>query len=244
MSVFLAFVLLVAFTFACPIRRAKLWLKSREDWILDSVGLFLQGILIPLLQMTVVYQFYRYLFPFQEGCLHLSAIGAFLLNFVVLDYLYYWNHRCLHGTLFWKLHQVHHTVSEMDVLGTSRNTIWTSFFLVYLWGNAFWIFLLQDPTGYIIGMSLTSVLDLWRHSPLRLSRKSWLYSLLSTWLILPQDHAWHHAVTNHCNYGANLKIWDNWHGTNWDDNPEKIPVILGLKLNLSLAQKLIYPFSD
>jgi len=242
MVVFLGFILLVALTVAYPTHREKLWRKSSEDWILDSVGLGVQGILIPLLQTHLVYRFYHYLLPSQQGCLHLSGMGAFLLNFVVLDYLYYWNHRCLHWSFFWAVHQVHHTLIDLDVLGTSRNTLWSSFLIVYLWLNALFIYLLEDPTGYIAGMSLTCVLDLWRHSDFNLSSRSWIYALVSPWLILPQDHAKHHSLVGNWNFGGNLKVWDKWYGTYGGDLPVEGNLSMA-KSNLSLVQKLFYPFS-
>jgi sterol desaturase/sphingolipid hydroxylase (fatty acid hydroxylase superfamily) len=129
----------------------------------------------------------------------------------------------------------------MDVLGTSRNTLWTSLFIVYLWVHSFFIYLLQDSTWYVLGVSLTSALDLWRHSNFGITGKSWLYYCLYSWLILPQDHAWHHAShENGGNYGANLKIWDKIHGTylDYDDFPDS----LGVETKLSLSQKLLLPF--
>lgn len=238
--IFITFILLLGMTIAHKPSLAKLQRKSRHDWILDGLGLCVQGLLIPALQIAIVYQLYQLLFPHQEGCLHESAIATFLLSFLLVDYLYYWNHRCLHSENFWFLHQVHHTVTDMDVLGTSRNSLWTSFLIIYLWIHPLFIYLLQDPTGYIIGVSITSSLDLWRHSQFILSPESWLYRLLSPWLILPQDHAWHHASNSHCcNYGANLKIWDKLHGTYYQDaNP---PASLGIETSLTLIQKLLYP---
>jgi sterol desaturase/sphingolipid hydroxylase (fatty acid hydroxylase superfamily) len=247
--VFFTFSLLIVFTVVDRRRFVTICLKSREDWILDAVGLFFQGIVIPWLQIAVVYQVYYYLLPSDRSSFHLPAIAAFLLSFVAVDYIYYWNHRLLHSRWLWKLHLVHHTMTEMDVLGTSRNTIWTSFFIVYLWIHALFIYLLADPTWYIFGVSLTSALDLWRHSAIAPQSKSLLYRYLSPWLIFPQDHAWHHSSNTgdrprwregSCgNYGANFKLWDKIHGTCYQS--DRMPVSLGVETNLALAQKLFYP---
>ncbi len=249
--VFLAFAGLMGLTIAHPSSRAELWAKSWKDWLLDGLGLWVQGILIPLLQVTVIYQLVHVLLPQQQGCLHMSAIVTFLLSFVVVDYLYYWNHRWLHSRL-WLIHQVHHTLTVMDVLSTSRNTLWSSFFIVYLWVHTLFLYLLHDPTAYLIGVSLTSALDLWRHSQFRLSGS--FYRWLSPWLIMPQHHALHHAreVGDRChgvNFGANFTLWDRLHGTYRASkisegalSPSRLE--LGYETNLTLFQKLLYPFGN
>ncbi|MEH2242849.1 sterol desaturase family protein [Nostoc sp.] len=239
--IFAFFIGLVGWTITNQVGRTQLKIKSREDWLLDGIGLTIQGILIPLLQATLVYFFYQHLLPTQQGYLKVPLITNFIISFVVVDYLYYWNHRLLHTKFFWKVHQVHHTITQMDVLGTSRNTLWTSLLIVYLWIHTLFLYLLADPTGYLLGVSLTSALDLWRHSRLMIPTNTRLYQLLSSWLILPQDHTWHHCreICNY-NYGANLKIWDKLHGTYYEN--KKLPSMIGIPISLSLVKKLLFPF--
>ncbi len=242
MLIFTTFVILLTLTAANDNRFSKLCSKSPEDWILDGVGLCFQGIVIPILQITIVYQTYQHLLPNSSGFLNFHPLIAFSLSFVLVDYLYYWNHRLFHTPLLWSIHQVHHTVTEMDVVGTSRNTLWTSFLIIYLWVHPLFIYLLKDPNWYIFGASLTSALDLWRHSKFTPKVNSVMFRYLSPWLILPQDHSWHHSTTINGNYGANLKIWDKIHGTYYQS--EEIPDSLGIKPNLSLNKKLFTPFKS
>ena len=241
MLVFFTFVILLALTATNSKQPFLYWKKSREDWLLDGIGLFFQGTMIPFLQVAVVFQLYQWLLPDASGSLNLYPITAFLLSFVFVDYLYYWNHRLFHTPKLWFIHQVHHTVTEMDVLGTSRNTLWTSFFIVYLWIHPLFLYLLQEPRWYILGISLSSALDLWRHSNFTPKLNSWVYRCLSPWLILPKDHGWHHS--EQCikgNYGANLKFWDIIHGTYYKfENP---PNSLGINNSLSFTRKLFLPF--
>ncbi|MFN6569393.1 MAG: sterol desaturase family protein [Dendronalium sp. ChiSLP03b] len=242
MIIFITFIGLVGWTITNQFGRTQLLVKSREDWLIDGIGLMIQGILIPLLQATLVYWLYQHLLPNHQGCLKLSPVLSFLLSFVLVDYLYYWNHRLLHNKLFWQVHQVHHTVTQMDVLGTSRNTLWTSLLIVYLWIHTLFLYLLAAPTGYLLGVSLTAALDLWRHSRLMIFVNSWFYQFLSPWLILPQDHAWHHcSEIYHCNYGANLKIWDKLHGTYYES--KELPFAIGIPTSLTFIKKLLFPFS-
>ncbi|CAN1209528.1 Fatty acid hydroxylase domain-containing protein [Tumidithrix helvetica PCC 7403] len=238
--VFVTFWGLMALTWANRVGRTQIKTKSGEEWLLDLAGLAIQGVLIPLLQITLLAQTYQWLLPSQSGCLIVSPLLSFLFSFAVVDYLYYWNHRLLHSATLWQIHQVHHTVTDLDVLGTSRNTLWSSILIVYLWVNALSIYLLADPTAYLLGVSLTSALDLWRHSRCTISPESWLYRYLSPWLILPQDHAWHHrSDAPNCNYGANLKLWDRWHRTYAEGTGSPS---LGMKTDLTPIQKLLFPF--
>lgn len=239
--VFVAFIGLVGWTIFDKSGRDQLKAKCLEDWLLDSAGLLVQGMLIPLLQATVIYQLYRHWLPMWQGYFHATLILTFFLSFVAVDYLYYWNHRLLHSAFFWNFHQVHHTVTHLDVLGTSRNTLWASFLIVYLWVHSLFLYLLADPTGYLLGVSLSSALDLWRHSQLTIPSNSWLYRYLSPWLILPQDHAWHHSSQSpDRNYGANLKLWDRLHGTYYEES--ELPSEIGTATSLTFTQKLLFPF--
>jgi sterol desaturase/sphingolipid hydroxylase (fatty acid hydroxylase superfamily) len=240
--IFISFISLFAWTVSDKFSRSQLQLKSREDWLIDSLGLTIQGIFIPLLQTTLVYSFYQNLLPNYQNYWKISPIITFILSFVIIDYLYYWNHRLLHSKIFWQVHQIHHTVTHMDVLATSRNTLWTSLLIVYLWIHTLFLYLLADPTTYLLGVSLTSALDLWRHSRLMICRNHWLYQFISPWLILPQDHAWHHSSQIYnCNYGANLKIWDKLHRTYYEN--QELPPMIGIPTSLNFIKKLLFPFS-
>ncbi|MGL5080369.1 MAG: sterol desaturase family protein [Microcoleaceae cyanobacterium] len=213
--------------------------KSIHDWILDVMGLCIQGIVIPLLQLVLVYQIYQVLVPQLHHVLFLSPVWQFLISFIAIDYLYYWNHRLLHNHWLWPLHQVHHTVTQFDVVGTSRNSLWTSFFILYLWIHALFIYLLQDANGYLFGVSLTASFDLWRHSSITFAGD--LHHILARFLILPQDHALHHSTSATVqNYGANLKLWDQIHGTYTE--AKDFPKHLGVKIQLKLWQKILLPF--
>lgn len=240
LPIFITFWLLIGLSIKRSGNWQRLRHKPKAEWILDVSGLIIQGVLIPALQIGLLSTTLHFLFPHVAHRLTLPPLFSFLFCVVVVDYAYYWNHRWLH-TKGWPLHQVHHTVTQLDVLGTSRNSLWSSFFILYLWIHALMLYLLQDQSGYLWGITLTAVLDLWRHSQLGPNPNSFLYFLLSPWLILPQDHAGHHGQQNHnCNFGANLKLWDRLHGT--AQNTISLPAVLGIKTSLTLWQKLFYPF--
>ncbi|MDF1667795.1 MAG: sterol desaturase family protein [Planctomycetota bacterium] len=234
------FGLLLLWTLIGSKRRAHVFSKSWQDWALDIANLSVQGTLVPWLQTGLLFLLYQQCFPQSaRHCLPLGLVGGFFLNFIFVDYVYYWNHRLLHSQRLWPTHKVHHTVTDMDVFATSRNTLWTSFLICYLWLNSIFLFLLDRPEGYLLGAAVSASLDLWKHSTLH--PWPWLERCLSPLLILPRDHAWHHGRDElYGNYGANLKIWDQIHGT-WHHS-EEAPSALGVEEPLSLARKLLWPF--
>lgn len=234
-----AFDVLLIATFCRKGGWALLRKRKKDDWALDLSGLFVQGTLIPWLQVAMVIGALYLIAPELAGTLDLHPAVAFLICFVAVDYGYYWNHRLLHKKRFWHIHKVHHSAPQMDVLVTSRNTLWTSFFIVYLWLNGIMLFLLADPTYYVVAITLTAILDLWRHSTLNPSGR--IATLLGSVLILPRDHAWHHSQDIYdVNFGANLNFWDRLHGT-WYQQ-EKAPARIGLTLDMGLMAKLWWPF--
>ena len=238
--ILLTFWLLIALSLTRPKAWQQLRHKSKADWLLDFCGLIVQGIVIPAMQVGLLYKGLHWLWPQAANSLTISPFISFLLCVVLIDYGYYWNHRWLH-THGWAIHQVHHTVTHLDILGTSRNSLWSSLFILYLWVHTLMLYLLKDPSGYLWGISLTAMLDLWRHSQLGPKPNGLLYSLLSPWLTLPQDHGLHHSKQAHTyNFGANLKLWDRLHDTARTSTYDAKN--LGIKTSLSLWQKLFYPF--
>jgi sterol desaturase/sphingolipid hydroxylase (fatty acid hydroxylase superfamily) len=226
-------------------RRAAWANKPRRDWLLDGVGLLVQGALVPLAELTLIVCGLTLLAPGLRGRLHLPGnelVFGFILNFLIIDYFYYWNHRLLHTRRLWPLHRVHHSVGEMDVLATSRNTAWSSLLILYVWVNGIALFLLAHPAGYAAGAALTASLDLWRHSELSPRPGGGVARVLGWALVLPRDHAWHHASDNvDANFGANLCWWDRLHGT-WLAEV-KPPAQLGVPVALPLWRQLWWPFS-
>ncbi|NJR18273.1 MAG: sterol desaturase family protein [Calothrix sp. CSU_2_0] len=241
MLIFIFFSVLLTLTGFNYQQRIHFRQKKISEWILDISGLFFQGVIIPALQILFVYKIYNFLLPNYQGIIFIHPILAFCLSFILIDYIYYWNHRLFHNKLLWSIHQVHHTVTQMDVIGTSRNTLWTSFLIIYLWIHPCFIYLLNEPIWYILGASLTSGLDLWRHSIFTPKNNSFFYQILSPWLILPQDHSWHHASENiYGNFGANFKLWDKIHGTYFPSS--SMTEKLGIKSDFHLWKQLFLPF--
>lgn len=215
--------------------------RSKVIWGLDLLGLLSQGVLVPILQTLVIAKILAWLLPNSRGIFETPPVIGFALSFIGIDYLYYWNHRLLHSRGFWAVHKVHHSIQDLDVLATSRNSVWTIFFIVYLWVQPLGVFLLKDPTYFLAGLILGHSLDLWRHSGWLWNRDQKLIQFMRSFLIDPQDHEWHHSAEKfHINYGANLNTWDRLHGTFYrsDLRPHKV----GIKVEAPFWQQFLVPW--
>jgi sterol desaturase/sphingolipid hydroxylase (fatty acid hydroxylase superfamily) len=201
--------------------------RSVADWILDLSNLMIQGLIIPWVAEILGPSLWgRWV---AAGSWNLGLLSGFFIQFVLIDWVYYWNHRAMHR--LWPLHRVHHSAKAMDVWVTSRNTLWTSFLLVYFWANTLFLHALSDTTGYRAGIALTAALDLWRHSSVQVNIPG---------LIQPKHHAWHHDAQGRVHFGANLSLWDRLHGT-WQPESEP-PKQVGIPVPFGLWRQLLWPF--
>ena len=227
---------------AWSLRRAEarraLLARNNLMWFLDGAGLFIQGWMVPALQAVLAFSVLVPVVPSLRGALPVPAWVGLVLNLVVVDYLYYWNHRLLHRKRFWPAHVVHHSATHLDVFVTSRNTLWSSLCIVYAYANALLMVVLPDARGVALGVAITGALDLWKHSSVQ--PPAWLARVLGTVLVLPNDHALHHGREEvHANYGAVFNLWDRVHGT-WRASPQP-PGELGVPMTMAGWKQLVWP---
>ncbi len=238
---FFLFFLLVFWHLSDKSRRAIFFKRTLDENVIDGISLFIQGIIIPVSSYFLIYRLYDGLFPALKGTLKISNELGFLLNFVLVDFVFYWIHRLFHSRRLWGFHLVHHSARAMDVIVSSRNTIWTSFFFPYLWLNSYFIFILENKTGFVLSISITTMLDLWRHSSLFINPQSQVAKAISWFFVTPVHHAWHHSRSHsRVNFGANLSIWDRVFGTYL--YAAQYPDDLGFNLKSDLKTKLLLPF--
>ena len=234
------FLILMIWHLANKGRRLNFLKRKLDDNVVDALSLGIQGLVIPLLQYLLIFYAFSYLFPGLKNSIILPNWAGFLINFIFVDFLYYLVHRNMHSDMLWGFHLLHHSAKEMDIVVSSRNSVWTSFLFPYLWFNSFFIFALENKTGYIFAVSLTAMLDLWRHSYLSFNPKSKVYEGISLILHTPIHHAWHHSRrTSRVNFGANLCIWDRLFGTY--AHKHEFPKDIGFDLKSDLKTKLFLP---
>lgn len=212
--------------------------RNFRDSVLDGTGLLWQAVAVPAVASLLGMSILPAVFGFPVDKFVISPWILFLLPLTMVDYLYYWNHRLLHGSRFWAFHRVHHSATQLDIWVTSRNSLWTPFLLVYVWFHAFLIFTLHDSSFYVFGMILHGALDLVRHSGIRTPAG---LGFLGHIFILPDDHQWHHSRDRYgVNFGANLSLWDRFHGTLY--RPGVTPSAIGLEDRGNLRDELLFPW--
>lgn len=154
---------------------------------------------------------------------HLPAsIPVAVLGYLLVDFIYYWKHRALHGTrLGWALHAVHHSSEHMNLLAAIRlgwlQRLVDDFFFLPL------AFLGFDPVQLLFLILLNEMSPFWCHTE-AIGRLGWIDGILNT----PSNHRIHHATARRladANYGATLILWDRMFGT-WQHSeaPERYGV--------------------
>jgi sterol desaturase/sphingolipid hydroxylase (fatty acid hydroxylase superfamily) len=211
---------------------------ARADHALNLAGLAIQGAVVPLAGYGIA-QSLAAQWPAGAGALHLGAIGAFTLNFVAVDFLYYWQHRLFHRVpALWALHQCHHASTTLSVWATSRNSLAINFLFVYMLLNPVLGFLCGRPDAFFFGAIVTACLDLWRHSRLPERFGGGLFGLV---LVTPRHHHAHHGIdTPRVNFGANLIVWDRLFGTAYD--PQGYPGAYGARGAPGPWRQFIHPW--
>jgi sterol desaturase/sphingolipid hydroxylase (fatty acid hydroxylase superfamily) len=218
----------------------------RWDWLLNIIGFIMQGFVVPLCGYWLATQLFPHLWPASKGILPLNWLGAFLLNFVVVDFIYYWQHSLLHRIPWlWQWHRCHHASPRVDIWATARNSIFINFFFVYMLLNPLLGYLCKSPAGFFVGATLTACLDLFRHSRIDMENTP-LLRTIAPWLahlfVIPTQHHRHHAALDKpANFGANFIIWDKLFRTFC---PMKPTPLYRDPEAIAPWKQLVYPFKD
>jgi sterol desaturase/sphingolipid hydroxylase (fatty acid hydroxylase superfamily) len=218
----------------------------RSDWLLNLTGFFMQGLIVPWCSYLLATELFPLLWPSGKGILALNWWSAFLLNFIVVDFIYYWQHFLFHhNPWLWQWHRCHHASPRVDIWATARNSIFINFFFVYMLLNPLLGYLCQSPAGFFAGVTLTACLDLLRHCRIDMTKIP-LLRRLTPWLglifVIPSQHHRHHAaLATPANFGANLIIWDKLFHTFCQKSPA--PVYRD-PMAAEPLQQLLYPFRD
>lgn len=215
---------------------------STADVVINLTGFLMQGVVVPCAGYLITERLIPQIIPNLKGTLQIGFIGAFILNFVAIDFLYYLQHRLFHSSNWlWRFHATHHHSPMVNVWATSRNAIVTNFFFVYLLVNPWFAFLCDSPDGFFAGAMVTAALDLLRHTNIHLN-----LPMLRGIFVLPQDHHRHHdADKRAANYGANLMIWDRLFGTaeiSSNNSEQRLPRNYCMQNAPSLETQLFCPW--
>lgn len=166
---------------------------------------------------------------------------AFVLYWLIADFIGYWLHRLLHTWApLWAFHSVHHAPKQMTFLTSNRNHIVEQMFF-----NAVMllpIVMMGAPKSIWLPMLvLISVGESLQHA-----RLSWRYGPFYRVFVSPMFHNLHHSTKPdeyNGNYGKILSVWDFVFGTGVDR--DRLPERYGLidsPIDERLGTQFLHPF--
>lgn len=150
---------------------------------------------------------FTYLAPWQ---LPATAWYTWLVAFVGLDFLFYWEHRIAHRVrLVWATHQAHHS-SEYFNFSTALRQKWNNSMSMIMWAP---LVLLGVPPGVVFAVySLNLIYQFWVHT----ERIDTMWRPIEFVMNTPSHHRVHHGSDPEYldrNYGGVFIIWDRLFGS-------------------------------
>jgi alkylglycerol monooxygenase len=194
---------------------------------ISSVSSGITNVLKTTLGLTIVVISYPWL---QE---HVSVMhwennsaAAYIITFVILDFIFYWMHRLSHQVnFFWNHHVVHHSSEEFNLPCALRQniTIFTNITSITLLPLA------------VLGIEERVLLTA---GPIHLFAQFWYHTryigkmgFLEHIIVTPSHHRAHHAMNDiylDKNFGAIFIIWDKLFGT-FQEELESEPCVFGMR---------------
>ncbi|MFT4126230.1 MAG: sterol desaturase family protein [Gordonia sp. (in: high G+C Gram-positive bacteria)] len=160
-----------------------------------------------ILGMLVYTAIFAYLAPWQ---LSMTAWYTWVIGFLGVDFLYYWNHRVAHRVrLVWATHQAHHS-SEYFNFATALRQKWNISNALLMWLPL--PFLGVPPAVVFACYGLNLVYQFWIHTE-HIGR---LWRPVEFVLNTPSHHRVHHGSDPEYldrNYAGVLIIWDRLFGS-------------------------------
>lgn len=170
----------------------------------------------------------------------LPLIAQFILFFVVHDLYIYWFHRWQHSNPWlWRIHEAHHSASDVDWLSGSRSHALE--ILINQTIEFAPIMLLAAPEIAVMKGAVDAIWGMYIHSNIDV-RSGWLQYIING----PEMHRWHHALDNGAhnkNFSTKLAIWDWLFGTAYRPSNEKPTAYgLGFEYPSNYLRQHIYAF--
>ncbi|MEM8697387.1 MAG: sterol desaturase family protein [Pseudomonadota bacterium] len=174
----------------------------------------------------------------------LGAVGALLVQLLVLDIWTYGMHRAYHELPFlWRFHAPHHLDEHLDASSAFRfhlGEILISAAMRLIPALAFGI----DAATLLLFEAILTANAVFHHSNIRLPDR--LERLLSFVIVTPSIHWMHHhkkQADTDSNYTAILSLWDRLFGSA-NPKPGRIGMAIGVEgeRDQRIGKLLVYPF--
>ena len=210
---------------------------KKED-TLASIGLLAGNVTVSLLTKGSILLLYIFFYQFRLFTINelMPMWVVWVLTFIVIDFVYYWYHRCSHRIRFlWAVHMNHHSSEEMNYVVSLRQAWFGPISKI-----PFFIFMPLVGFDPLITLVAGVASTLWGV----LGHTQWInkLGLLEYIFVTPSSHRVHHG-NNECyldkNYGNLLIIWDRIFGTFAE---EKEKVEYGIRENVKTFNPLKITF--
>ena len=210
----------------------------KKDDTLASMGLLAGNVAVSLITKGSILLLYIYFYQFRLFTINdlLPIWAVWALTFIVIDFVYYWYHRCSHRIRFlWAVHMNHHSSEEMNYVVSLRQAWFGPITKI-----PFFIFMPLVGFDPLITLVAGVASTLWGV----LGHTQWInkLGLLEYIFVTPSSHRVHHG-SNECyldkNYGNFLIIWDRMFGT-FAEEREKVKY--GIRENVKTFNPLKITF--
>jgi len=205
-------------------KKRGLTLYTRKE-TLASLGIGVGQRLIGLIPLSLTGLLAVFLYERRLFEIPMDDWRSWLFLFVLLEFTYYWFHRASHEVRwFWTTHAVHHSLEELNILGSYRLGWTGKLSLGYLFHMP--LMLLGFPPAAVATMlALNLFYQSWLHTVL-IGKLGPLEGILNT----PSAHRVHHAKNADYldrNYGGVTVVFDRLFGT-YQHEREDEPCAFGL----------------
>ena len=205
------------------------WKKQGLYRLNDSISSLSCGLVTILVEMfskLPMIAVYVWLFNhFAMVEFSMNSMWAWIVFFVIGDFIYYWGHRWCHEINFlWNAHLPHHQSEEYNLTTALRQGALQDTLLYPIY---FPMALMGCPIEMFLVLRVSNKLyQFWIHTR-AIDKVPLIEGILNT----PSAHRVHHAVNDHYvdkNYGGTFMIFDKWFGT-WVEEDKNHQAVYGVR---------------
>jgi sterol desaturase/sphingolipid hydroxylase (fatty acid hydroxylase superfamily) len=178
--------------------------------MLASASPLIPTVLSATLVLSFIVALYTFIARYALWAIPING-WSILLAIIVVDFLYYWDHRCAHiFRPYWAIaHSVHHSSHQYDQTIGLRISFVDGFISPWFYLPALLIGF--DPMLVLAALGFILAYQQWIHTE-AVGKLAWF----DGWLNTPSNHRVHHGVQQQYldkNFGAVLMVWDRLFGT-------------------------------